>query len=140
MHLFHLNNLKWVIHSLEHLIKILGSLPACMVGGRNAYSKGDEGEKWKRKLGGKGWKKQLTPNLFSQINGNILVTITLKGQPQFTPLSQALFLNQCLLSLTFKKGPKNVFFAFCSPQATVPWTGSLVLECQNTYMQWWSLP
>ena len=28
MHLFHLNNLKWVIHSPEYLIKILGSLPA----------------------------------------------------------------------------------------------------------------
>lgn len=61
------------------MIKILGSLPAGTVGERNAYSKVDEGEK-KRKLGSTNLKKQSIPDLFSKINGNILVTIVLKGQ------------------------------------------------------------
>jgi hypothetical protein len=41
------------------LIKILGSLPAGMVGGRNAYSKGDEKGKKKRKLRGKNMNKTI---------------------------------------------------------------------------------
>lgn len=49
------------------------------MGERNAYSKVDEGEK-KRKLGSKILKKQSIPDLFSKINGNIWVTIILKGQ------------------------------------------------------------
>lgn len=66
MHRLHLNNLKLVIHSLEHLIKILGSLPAGTVGKRKAYSKVDEEEK-REKIGKQNLKKQSIPDFFSKI-------------------------------------------------------------------------
>lgn len=51
------------------------------MGERNAYSKVDGGEGGKkRKLESKNLQKQSIPDLFSKINGSILVKIALKGQ------------------------------------------------------------
>lgn len=61
------------------MIKILGSLPAGTVGGRNAYSKGEE-KKGGEKMRKPNLQKQAIPDLFSKTRGNISVTIALKGQ------------------------------------------------------------
>lgn len=62
--------------------KNLGSLPAGTVGERNAYSKVDGGGRGgeKRKLESKNLQEQSIPDLFSKINGSILVKIALKGR------------------------------------------------------------
>lgn len=61
------------------MIKILGSLPAGMVGGRNAYSKGEE-KKGREKMRKPNLQKRFISDLFSKRRGNISVTIALKGQ------------------------------------------------------------
>lgn len=127
MHLFHLNNLKWVIHSPEHLIKILGSLPAGTVGGRNAYSKGEE-KKGGEKMRKPNLQKQAIPDLFSKTRGNISVTIALKGQGLTWQCSSSAFFGKHSLenASAFKKGTQNTPSAWCSPQVTDPCSGSYV--------------